>query len=438
VYRDGRYQIEALEQSAALAGRLIIPAQDVEDEAAHTGTLTWLLADSRTGLADPGGFRSARYDDRLRLESMTQPYVGAVTGGGFGGVIRASFGMSFADVLRDRQLQTTFRVGTDVDDLAAQVAYTNRRGQWNWGMAGGFVPSRFLGARRAIEREAELVTRETANLRYTHQWGGVTAHYHVNRARRVELGAGVRRTRFQWQTVTRVIDAIQRKTVSRSLAEAGAGRPVYVAEGDAAFVHDTAVSGPTSPVLGKRLRVEVEPAVGGLFFADLRFDARRYFMPVRPVTIAVRAQHTGRYGPDAGDVRLTPLVMGLQKLVRGYDLRAFAADECGRSATECSPLDELTGSRLALLNVELRAPLFGLLSGDLTYGRLPIEALAFVDAGFLWTRHSGAPLEHDRFRSVGAGARVNAGGFVFEVGAARPLDRPGKGWTFSLLLRPGF
>jgi hypothetical protein len=390
------------------------------------------------GLPDTSGFATTLYDDRLRLESIAPPYVGAVTGGGFGGIIRASFGVSFADTLRDRQLQTFFRVGTDVDDLAAQVAYVNRKGQWNWGVAGGFVPSRFLGARRAIEREAELVTRETANLRYTHQWAGVTAHYHINGARRVELGAGVRRTGYQWQTITRVIDAIQRKTVSRTLEEATAGRPVHVAEGEVAFVHDTAVSGPTSPVLGQRLRLELAPALGGLVFADVRADARRYFMPVRPLTIAVRMQHVGRYGPDAGDARLTPLVMGLQTLVRGYDLRNFAADECGRTATECSPLDELRGSRLALLNVELRAPLRGLLTGNLFYGNPPIELIAFADAGFLWTRHSSAAIERDRFRSVGAGARVNLGGFVFEGAAARPFDRAGKGWTASVLMSPGF
>jgi hemolysin activation/secretion protein len=168
-------------------------------------------------------------------------------------------------------------------------------------------------------------------------------------------------------------------------------------------------------------------------------DARRYFMPVRPVTIAARVQHVGRYGADAADPRLTPLVLGLQSLVRGYDLRTFAADECGRSATECSLMDELTGSRLALLNLEVRAPIFGLLRGELDYGPLPIEAMAFVDAGFLWTRHETGILERDRFRSVGMGARANLAGFVFEMAAARPFDRAeGSGWTLSFLLRPGW
>lgn len=45
----------------------------------------------------------------------------------------------------------------------------------------------------------------------------------------------------------------------------------------------------------------------------------------------------------------------------------------------------------------------------------------------------------DRFRSLGAGGRVNLGGFVFEAAAAAvPFDRPGAGWTASVLLRPGF
>jgi hypothetical protein len=179
-------------------------------------------------------------------------------------------------------------------------------------------------------------------------------------------------------------------------------------------------------------------------FADVRLDYRRYFVPVRPFTLAVRVEHVGRYGPGATDARLTPLVYGLQTLVRGYDLRSFAADECGLGATTCSMMEELTGSRFALLNLELRAPLAGLLTRSFDYGSLPIEAIAFMDAGFLWTAapspgpNRGSGLEFDRFRSVGAGARVNVGGIIFEVTAAKPFDRRSNGWRTSFLLRPGF
>jgi hypothetical protein len=80
----------------------------------------------------------------------------------------------------------------------------------------------------------------------------------------------------------------------------------------------------------------------------------------------------------------------------------------------------------------------GLLNGQLDYGRLPIEAIAFVDAGFLWTAHRGADTERDRFRSVGVGGRANLGGFVFEMTAVRPFDRTKGAWTLSFLMRPGW
>ncbi|HEV8316374.1 MAG TPA: hypothetical protein VGQ10_03155 [Vicinamibacterales bacterium] len=443
-YRDGRYEIRALDAADAMAGRLIdvpsgyVTASGAPGEA-RSGELSRLLADSRTGLPSGADFSTLRYDDRLRLESISQPYVGASTGNMFeGGTLRGIFGFTFGDMLRDRQLNTLFRVGTTVEDYAAQMSYMNRRRQWNWGVVGGVVPARFFAARQAIERSGELVTREITNLRYMHQAIGLTARYNVSRTDRFEFGAGVRRTGFEWQTFTQVTNAVERRVVSQGRDQTPAGRPIHLAEAQAAFVHDTAVFGATSPILGERYRFEVEPALGALNYADVRVDYRRYLMPVRPLTVAARVEHVGRYGPGAADERLTPLVLGLQTLVRGYDLRSFAIDECGRQATSCSLMDELTGSRLAVLNLELRAPVAGLFSGDIEYGRLPLEAILFADAGFLWTRHASGPLERDRFRSVGGGARANLGGIVFEVTAVRPFDRTDTGWTVSFLLRPGF
>jgi Tol biopolymer transport system component len=446
VYENGRYAIRMVgdclgcrPMTEAPVPPDSTPAGKPQPATVDNGpvSIAGLLADASTGLPPTDNFPTKDYDDRLRLESVSQPFVGAGTGNAFGGPIRASFGATFGDLLRDRQLQTAFRLGTDADDFAAQIAYTNRSGQWNWGVTAGFTPARFYGARRSLARDDDLITRETTSLRYLHQWGGLAARYHIDRARRLEIGAGVRRTGFAWQTITRITDA-QSNLVSRTLDEASAGRPIYLAETQVAFVHDTAVSGPVGPVLGQRLRVEVEPAFGGVTYADVRVDARRYFMPLRPLTIAARVQHVGRYGPNAADSRLTPLVVGLQSLVRGYDLRTFAADECGRAATECSVIDQLTGSRLGLMNLEVRAPLLGLLTGNLDYGGVPIEVIAFGDAGYMWTRQASGAFERDRFRSVGAGGRANIGGIVLELTAARPFDRTETGWTVSFLLRPGW
>ena len=446
IYRGGRYEIQIISESDALAMATPVSTSEdavrAPDKALATQSdavaVSDFIADPLTGLPSGDGFTTANYDDRLHMESVAEPYIGAATGNAFGGFIQTTFGFTLGDTLRDRQLQSAIRVGTDVDDFAAQVAYTNRRGRWNWGLGAGFLPARFYGARRAIATDGALITRETTNLRYSHQWGGLSARYNIDRARRIEIGGGLRRTGFEWQTITGVTDPSARKVVSRVLSETPAGPPLHLAETRAAFVHDTAVLGPTSPLVGQRLRLSIEPVFGAVTFADVRVDARRYVMPVRPLTIAARIQHTGRYGPGAADPRLTPLLVGFETLVRGYDLRTFAAAECGQTAKSCSIIDELTGSRMDVFNLELRAPLLGLLTGRLEYGSLPIEAIAFADAGFLSTHSRAGGRDYNRFRSVGAGARANLGGIVFEMTATRPFDRPGAGWTVGMLLRPGW
>lgn len=436
VYTNGSYQLRTLGAIQANAGRDAVPVAP-RAVPARAGTLVSLLRDVRRGLPDESTFQTAGYDDRLRLESVGQPFIGASTTSGFGGIVQASVGFAFGDTLRDRQLSTQVRVGTDIDDLAAQVTYVTRRSRWNWGVRGSFVPATFAGARRAIARAGDLLMREISHLRYTSQAAQFVARYNVNRAQRFELGLGGRRTGIAWQTTTRVQNTATRDELSRERDESSAGPALYLADAHLAFVHDTAVFGATSPVAGQRYRFEIEPAIGSIRVIDVTADARRYFMPVKPVTFAARITHRGRYG--SSDPRLTPLVAGLQTFVRGYSLNKFAADACGEGATECSVVDLIAGSRLTLMNVEVRAPFFGMLTGRLDYGPAPIEAIAFADAGLLWTRPHGADVaRRAQFRSVGAGARVNAGGFVLEVTGARQLDGSPRGWTTSFLIRPGF
>jgi Tol biopolymer transport system component len=440
-YRDGRFEIQTLEQVSAESAPIVAAGVATQTSSPHAlGRLGQLLSNAHIGLPASGAFRTSKYDDRLRVESIADPYIGAALGGDglVGGVLRASFGITFGDMLRDRQLQALVRVGTSKDDIAAQVAYVNRRGRLHWGFVSGFVPARFIGAKQSIAHAAGMVTQESANLRYAHEFASVTAQYNVSRATRFEFRGGGRRTGYGWQTMTRVSDSSTHQLVTRTIQEIPGAPPVYLAEMQAAYVRDTAVLGPVSPILGHRVRLDVQPAIGGLTFADVRLDARRYFMPLRPVTFAVRVEHTGRYGPDARDGRLTPLLVGLQTLVRGYDLSTFAAERCGRTATSCSMVDQLSGNRFALMNLELRAPLLGLLTGNLDYGPTPIEGLIFADGAMLWTPHANAPIERDRFSSVGAGVRGNLGGFVLELAGARPFDKPRNGWTVSFLIRPGF
>jgi outer membrane protein assembly factor BamA len=189
----------------------------------------------------------------------------------------------------------------------------------------------------------------------------------------------------------------------------------------------------------------VSPTGGDLDFVNTTADLRQYVMPFRPLTLAGRAMHVGRYGGGSEDQRLMPLFLGYPSLVRGYDVNSFESNECEPTIDgSCPAFDRLIGSRVVVVNAEARMPLFGF-AGNLNYGPVPTELFGFFDAGVAWTRSTNPSFpslgsgNREWVRSVGVGARVNVFGYaVAELNLARPLDRPGRGWLFAFNLRPGF
>jgi outer membrane protein assembly factor BamA len=190
-------------------------------------------------------------------------------------------------------------------------------------------------------------------------------------------------------------------------------------ESSAALVYDTSLMGATGPVLGTRYRFEAAPTLGDLSYTTLLADYRRYVMPVAPITVAARVQHVGRYGADAGDTRLLPLVWTTRDLVRGYDVQ-----------------DVLTTRRLTVANIEARIPLMGPVGLLSRVSALPLDAIVFADAAKFWnggTANLGAP---KILRSAGAGIRFNAAGFVFEIDGAHTFDWSRLAPSFNFM--PGF
>jgi outer membrane protein assembly factor BamA len=222
------------------------------------------------------------------------------------------------------------------------------------------------------------------------------------------------------------------------------GPALYLANASTALVHDTSYFGATAPVFGSRARLEVGRTAGSLDYTTLLVDWRRYFMPVRPVTIAFRALTFGRYGADAEFPRLSDLYIGYPEFVHGYGVGSFTALEClgGGNTPECGVFNDLIGSRLAVANVEVRAPLVGLFTGRLEYGRIPVDLAFFTDAGVTWTsttRPSFAGGTRGVVRSIGGAVRVNVFGLlVVELSAAHPYDRVERGVQWQLGIREGF
>jgi outer membrane protein assembly factor BamA len=180
--------------------------------------------------------------------------------------------------------------------------------------------------------------------------------------------------------------------------------------------------------------------VGGLSYVNVTADYRRYWMPLRPFTVATRLFHVGRYGGEADDPRLVPLFLGRSSLVRGYRSGLLDRRLCD-DGSSCSVRSQLAGSRLLVAKLETRFPLLGLTSRRLQYGPLPIEGLVFADAGVAWTgdtRPGWVGGNRSLVKSLGAGVRVGALGVVLEFDAVRAFDRSNGGWSFVFDIRPGF
>ncbi len=370
---------EANGQAALLPGR-----------ATAVGDVQRLIGDARRGLPAIGArIDAVPYSHALKLDGIGQPTVSAGISE-FGGFVGGSVSAYFSDMLGDRMLGLVAQAGGSFADLGGQALYLNRRHRWNWAAAVGQMPYR-IGYFTLAEDEAageihltEVILRQTSRGAF-----GATA-FPFNSATRVELAGGVRSLSFTSESRVRVYSSATEELIERRGVEKTSAPRLNLAEGSVAVVRDTSFFGATSPVFGSRGRIEVGQSLGTLQYTSLLADGRRYFMPKRPVTIAVRGLHYGRYGQGSEHAQLLDLYAGHQEFVHGYGYGSFTAAECPEQTpdAQCAVFANLLGSRLLVANLEVRAPLVGLFRGEIDYGRVPIEVAAFFDAGVTWSRDS--------------------------------------------------
>ena len=448
---DGKYRIYAIDEAAKREGRpsekaaldeglVLLPPRTRSE-----GQVESLLADATSGLPAPDFAPAEPYRPRLGLQYVGQPSIGVGTDR-FGGYVGGSTAFYFSDVLGNRNLSAAASVYGSVEDISGQLVYSNLTKKIDWAVGTQYVPYRYAGG---IFRSLQVVdgipviADQYLLQRQTDASAFAAAAYPFNRARRFELQGSFRRIGFSQELRTEYYSPVDGSFLGDEEEKLrGVFDPLYLGSVSGAFVHDTSVFGATSPILGSRARFEVAPTFGSIDYTQVLADWRAYLMPVRPVTFALRATHSGRYGSGGDDGRFQDIYLGYPELIRGYD--DVGVEECVPDATSSCPLyDRLFGSRVLVASAELRAPLWGLFKGKLSYGPLPLEIALFDDAGVAWTGSQKASfLGGDRslLTSVGAALRANVFGFlVAQISAAKPLDRPGRsGWVWQWSLSPGF
>ena len=189
--------------------------------------------------------------------------------------------------------------------------------------------------------------------------------------------------------------------------------------GSIAFVGDTTMWREWAPYTGSRYRVEVEqsfPALGSeLSLTNVIFDARRYFGVGRRSTFAARLLLGGSFGGDRSYYYLG----GIDTL-RGYNY------------------EELVGTRIGLLNFEVRIPFIDVLhfGWPVQWTIGGIRGIAFTDVGGAWSDWQYGPdnpfeifvRDKNRVRledvkaSIGAGLRLQLGVFSVDFAAAWHTD----------------
>jgi Tol biopolymer transport system component len=447
VYEKGQNRIYAIE-GARMAGTSLGDA----GERARAATLpprdrsgAEVLALNREptfGLPATQRFETAEYKPKLSLDYVGQPTltVGADPMGAFlgGGV---SF--LFSDILGNHTLGAVLQVNGRFEDFGGIVGYENRKHRWAWGLQIEQIPYVTGSFATGQDRTGAIIERSEL-FRETDRALSSYIAYPFSRAQRFEVGAAFRNISFGREIETLAFDPFTGQLLAQDRQKLDAPSGITFADASAALVYDTALFGPTSPILGQRYRFEVQPTFGGIKYTGVLADYRRYLMPVRPITLAGRVLHYGRYGSGGEDDRITPLFIGYPTLMRGYDVNSFSAGECGNVPNQCPVFEQLVGSRIGVANLELRVPLLGLFNRRNLYGPIPVELIGFSDWGVAWTasekaRFLGGGGTRSVVKSYGAGARINVLGFaVVEIDYVKPVDRPQKGWSWIFNFSPGF
>lgn len=397
------------------------------------------------------------YSADLKLAYLGPPTLG-VGVGEFGVGAGGSVTAFFSDVLGEHNVGFTFQGGGGsgssnlAEQLGGELFYLNQSSRLNWGADLTHIPYVYgsVGYGRGdinIDGTQYNDVDIYQQLRETQMITDVSglAHYPFSTTRRLEGAIGVQRYSYKRELETFVIVGDQ--IIDREKSQLDGGFTMNLSKASTAFVGDSTTYGFISPIRGTRYRYEVEALRGDLNFTTALADWRRYFL-LRPLTIAVRGLHYGRYGSGAEDERISPLYLGQGSLVRGYDPYSIDPVECQSTPgqSDCPVFDRLVGTRIAATSLEFRAPLLGTAEyGLIDAPFVPTEIMAFVDAGVAWRQGETPELKFEtdtRERvpvfSVGLGLRILLSYIPIEVYAAKPFQRPDEDIVYGFNIVPGW
>ncbi len=396
-------------------------------------------------------FQVQTYDPKFELE-----YIGST---GFG-VAQSTYGtfasggvsMLFSDMLKLHQIYTMLNINGEVYDFGGQLAYINSKNRFTWGSSFSHFPYRGMYLNAFSDTASNYDVVNYSLVRVFEENLSLFSQYPLSTKVRFEGGASYSRYSYRidslnyyYQEGTYPYGYLgQTKDKAKDVPE-----PFNVGSAYLAFVGDNSSFGITSPMIGYRYRFQVGQMFDEYDITNLSIDLRKYFF-LKPISLAFRAMHYGRYGKDAN--KLYPLYLGNEYLIRGYNFNAFYKAE-GSYTDHYLDANKIAGSKIIVFNSELRFPFTGIKRFSLIKsGYLFSDIVLFFDAGLAWSKDrfpwlkssdiryywNPSPNYYTPIYSLGASLRINLFGYaILEPYIAMPFQLDNVDYTTGFIISGG-
>ncbi|MBS0012235.1 MAG: PD40 domain-containing protein [Bacteroidales bacterium] len=392
------------------------------------------------------------YKARFRLDYISNSTGLGVTGSQYGGVMQGSINMIFSDIVGNNQLYSSLSLNGEIYDFGGLFSYINQGSRIKWGASVSHIPYRsgYLElVTDTIGLSGDTIPVNNLRLDFIRMFEdniSLFAFYPLSQTRRFEGGVSFSWYYFRWDRFNNYYTDLGMPLYqTREKLDAPEGNNYQ--QVNMAYVADNSFFGMTSPMQGHRSRFQMTRYFGAVNMYTALIDYRKYFF-IKPVSLAFRAYHYGRYGLDKGTDLITPLYLGYPWLIRGYENISFIGNNYSIEESSFN-ISHLSGSRIAVGNIELRVPLTG------PERIAPIKSKYFLtdinlffDAGLAWNSDSDVSFdwspetfdERIPIYSAGISARINLlGAIVFEPYLAVPFQNGGfDNISFGFNLFPGW